>query len=130
MGSKLICLNKNYLLLTIILFIIEVFIALYVRDGFIRPYAGDFLVVILIYCFIRSFLNIPVISLAIGVLLFSFLIETLQYLDLVGMLGLEKNKLAKIVLGSSFEWIDMLAYTLGILTVVGIEKVVRRKEKG
>lgn len=34
----------------------EVLIALYVRDRFIRPYVGDMLVVVLVYSFVRIFL--------------------------------------------------------------------------
>lgn len=62
-------LNKTYLILTIFLFVIEVLIALFVHDNFIRPYVGDVLVVILIYCFVKSFLDLPEFVLAIGVLL-------------------------------------------------------------
>lgn len=84
---------------------------------------GDFLVVILIYCFLKSFLNIPVLSTAIAVLIFSYCVETLQYFQLVKRLGLEHSKLARIVIGTSFEWIDMLAYTLGIAFVIFIESM-------
>lgn len=93
------------------------------HDNFIRPYVGDFLVVILIYCFLKSFLNIPVIPLALSVLLFSYCVETLQYFQLVNKLGLQHSKLARIVIGTSFEWIDIIAYTLGIAFIIFIESV-------
>lgn len=51
-------LNMKYLCAFIIVFIIEVLIALFINDKFIRPYVGDILVVVLIYCFIRSFVGI------------------------------------------------------------------------
>lgn len=41
------------------LFIVETLIALFLRDAFIRPYMGDVLVVILIYCFVRIFITEP-----------------------------------------------------------------------
>ena len=116
-------LNKTYLFLTIFLFLIEVFIALFLHDKIIRPYIGDLLVVILIYCFIRSFLNSSVVKTAICVLIFAYCIEILQYLNLVERLGLQHSKLANVILGNSFEWIDILAYTLGIVFVIGIEKI-------
>ena len=75
--------NPKYFLLTILLFVTEVLIAVYLHDGFIRPYFGDFLVVILIYCFVKSFANIPVIKTAVGVLLFSYFVEMTQYFKLV-----------------------------------------------
>ncbi|WP_373511565.1 DUF2809 domain-containing protein [Persicitalea sp.] len=118
--------NKKYFLLTIILFLIEVFIALYVHDNFIRPFFGDFLVVILVYCFIRSFLSISVIAASILALLFSYFVEILQYLNIVETLGLQKSKLARTVLGTSFAWEDIVAYTLGIVFVILVEKKTSR----
>jgi len=83
--------------------------------------AEIFLVVILIYCFVKSFLNTPVIATALAVLLFSYAIETLQYFHLVDILGLEKSTVARIIIGTSFAWTDLLAYTLGILLILIIE---------
>ena len=111
-----------YAISTLLLFIIEVLIALFVHDQFIRPYIGDFLVVILIYCFVKSFLNTPVVPTAIGVLLFAYTVELLQYFRIVEVLGLQHSRAARIIIGSAFEWQDMLAYTLGVLVVVLVEK--------
>ena len=71
--------NPRYFLFTLILFVVEVLIAIYAHDPIIRPYVGDVLVVMLIYCFIKSFFKTPVVSTAIGVLIFSYVIEVLQY---------------------------------------------------
>jgi hypothetical protein len=114
--------NPRYLVYTILLFVTEVLIALFVHDQFIRPYIGDFLVVILIYCFVKSFLNTPVVPTALGVLLFAYTVELLQYFRIVEVLGLQHSRAARIIIGSSFEWQDILAYTLGILMVILIEK--------
>lgn len=115
-------LHKKYLLPAIGLFIVEVLIAIYVNDRIIRPYIGDLLVVILLYCAIKSLFTIPVLPAALGVLLFAFFIEILQYYRIVYKLGLGESRLALVVVGSSFEWIDLLAYTLGILLVVWLER--------
>jgi hypothetical protein len=114
--------RPHYFILALLLFITEVLIALFLHDEFIRPYVGDFLVVILIYCFLRAFLNITVLPTALFVLVFSYTLEVLQYFNLVERLGLQQYKLARIVIGTSFEWIDLLAYTLGVLFVVYLEK--------
>jgi len=110
-----------YLITAITLFIIEVVIALWIQDTVIRPYGGDFLVVIFLYCLIRAVTNVGVWKGATGVLIFAYLIEAAQYLQLISMIGLEKYKVARIVLGTSFEWGDMVAYTLGILFVLIVE---------
>lgn len=115
--------RKQYFYLTLILFVIEIFIAAVVHDRIIRPYIGDFLVVILIYCFIRTFFNISIIKAALGVLLFAYFIEILQFFEFIKKLGLQHSVLAKIILGNFFEWIDLVAYTLGIALVIAFEKL-------
>jgi hypothetical protein len=121
--------NPRYLLFAIILFVVEVLIALYVRDSIVRPYIGDYLVVIMIYCFVKAFIKVSPLKAAIGVLLFSYMIEFLQYFNFLEAIGLEKNKVARIVLGHGFEWIDLIAYTLGIGTVLLVEWGSDRKPR-
>lgn len=114
--------KKNYFILTILLLAIEILLAIYVHDKFIRPYVGDVLVVILLYCFIKSFLNISVSAAALAVLLFSYTVELLQYAHFVEKVGLQHSNLARIIMGTSFSWLDLVAYTVGILVVLGVEK--------
>ena len=45
-----------YIISFLVIFCIEVLIALYVCDNFVRPYIGDVLVVVLVYSFVRIFL--------------------------------------------------------------------------
>ena len=113
--------HKTYFILFLLLFTIEVLIALFMHDKFIRPYAGDFLVVIMVYCFVMAWLRAPVRTVAVAVLLFACTIETLQYFNIVHRLGLQHSRLANIVIGNHFAWEDIIAYTLGILFVVWIE---------
>ena len=120
--------NRTYFAFTVFLFLLETAIALFVHDNFIRPYFGDFLVVMLLYCFLKSFINVSVWAAAGLVLLFSFAIETAQYFNMVEKLGLEHYKIAKVVLGNSFAWMDLLAYVLGILAVISIEKFTLKRE--
>jgi hypothetical protein len=115
--------NKTYFFLFLLLLVIEILIALFVHDSFIRPYIGDVLVVILLYCFIKSFFTSPVMKTAIAVLLFACIIETLQYFNLVQKLGLQHSKAARIIIGSAFEWKDMLAYVAGIGLVLLIGRM-------
>ncbi|GAB2815209.1 ribosomal maturation YjgA family protein [Ferruginibacter profundus] len=115
--------SYRYFLLAVALFITEIMIALYVHDTIVRPYIGDLLVVILIYCAVKAFINTPVLKTAIAVLLFAFAIETLQYLKIVEVLGLQQSKLARVIIGTSFEWGDIAAYIAGILVVLVAEKL-------
>ena len=120
--------NKIYFTLTFILFLIEVLIALYAHDQIIRPYGGDFLVVILIYCFIKSFLSTKVIITALFTLIFAYTMEILQYFNIVEVLNLQKSILARTIIGTSFEWIDILAYTLGFLCIILTEHKINRQK--
>ena len=114
--------KKNYFFLTVLLLIVEVCIALFVHDKFIRPYIGDLLVVMLIYCFLKTFWNAPVPTVALSVLVFACMIEALQYFHFVEVLGLEKNTFAKVILGNTFHWLDIAAYAAGILVILIVEK--------
>lgn len=117
----------NYFLVTILIFGIEILIALFAHDRMIRPYIGDLLVVILLYCFVKSFADTPVFATAISVLLFSYMVEILQYFKIINILGLQDCAIARIVMGTSFEWIDLIAYTAGIALVFLAEKIVDGK---
>lgn len=113
--------HKWYFALAVLLFAIEFIIGADFHDKVIRPYGGDFLVVILIYCFIKSFINTSPFKTAISVLLLSYIVEVSQYFHVVGLLGLQHSQLAKILLGTSFSFTDLLVYTLGIGLVILIE---------
>ena len=115
--------NWRYFVLAILILIIEILIAIFVHDSFIRPYIGDLLVVIFIYCFLKSFVSLSTSKAALYVLLFSYFVEALQYFRIVQHLGFQRNDLARIIIGTSFDWKDILMYTIGIVTVVIIESV-------
>ncbi|MBB5638747.1 glucan phosphoethanolaminetransferase (alkaline phosphatase superfamily) [Pedobacter cryoconitis] len=54
--------NKYYFGFTLLLLSIEILIARYAHDQIIRPYAGDFLIVIFLYCLVMSFFNVIFLS--------------------------------------------------------------------
>ena len=116
--------NKIYLLITALLFGIEVWIATVLKSGFIRHTFGDYLVVILLYCFIRGITDLSIKTSAFIVLIIAYSIETLQYFNVLALLNLENNTIAKLLLGSTFHIGDLIAYSLGVITVILIEKIV------
>ena len=114
--------NLRAFIIFILLFITEVSIAFYVTQHFIRHWFGDFLIVIMLFYFVSSFLKAKPLYIAIGVLLFAYAIEFIQLTKFLEMLGLEDNKLATLIFGNTFSVSDLLAYTLGIIAVLIIEK--------
>jgi Protein of unknown function (DUF2809) len=121
--------RRKYFYLTLILLLIEIFIGVYVHDGFIRPFVGDVLVVILVYCFIQSFWKIRPVKAMAGVFVFACVVEGLQYLNIVDKLGLRPYKLLVIILGSSFDWGDIIAYAVGSAIVILTESKLRMKPR-
>jgi hypothetical protein len=110
-------------MLAILLLLTEVLIGLYLHDALVRPYGGDFLVVILMYCIVKSFANTSIFTTAGCVLIFAYCIEISQYFHLVNLLGLQNFSLAVMLMGTSFSFTDMLIYTLGMLLVIVIENI-------
>lgn len=121
-------LDKKSFIIAIIIFLIEVIIALYIKDKIIRPFVGDILVVIFIYYFIKAFINTKAINIAIFTLFFSFVVEILQYFNFVEIIGLGHNKAARIIIGTSFSWIDLLCYFIGFVLLFFIDKDFEEKK--
>ena len=121
--------DAKYLLLTIIVFGIEICIALFVEDRIVRPFVGDVMVVVLIYCCLRIFLNVNFRHVAGGVFAFACTIEILQYFDYVRLLGLEQNRILSVAMGRTFEWLDFAAYLAGVLIILAVEKIVRSRKR-
>lgn len=117
------------LIIAIVIFIVEILIATIFKDiFFVRAYLGDVFVVMLMYYFVKAFAEINPTKLIIGLVIFSFIIESLQYFHFGELLGFKDNKVAMIVLGNSFSWIDILCYLVGGIILYLIEVVaINRK---
>ena len=113
-------------LFTLFIFVIEIIIAVFVKDHFIRPFFGDFLAVILLYFFARTFFKTGPIKIGLMVYLFALLLETLQYFQILTLFGATENTILRIVLGSTFDWLDILAYTLGVPTALFLDRIINK----
>lgn len=117
-NSVTINFNLKYFLLSILIFVAEVLIATtYKNIVFLRSYFGDVLVVILIYTSILSFYKLQKSRLIFWIFIFSCVIEFLQYFHFAELLGFKDNKIAMIVLGNSFSWIDIACYAIGCVSI-------------
>ena len=122
--------SRRHALLALLLFGIELLIGALLNDGFIRPFVGDVLVVMLIYCLIRTWIRLPAIPLASGVLLFATLVETGQYFHLADRLGVGHIPLARILIGSTFDPKDLLAYLAGTLITCTLSRFFPSGQRG
>ena len=103
----------GYSIITILFFLMELFIALFVRDSFIRPYVGDMLVVVLIYTFLRIIFPEKPRLLPLYVFLFAAGVEVLQGIRIVELLGLQNNRFFSVLIGTTFDWKDIACYGAG-----------------
>jgi hypothetical protein len=111
-----------YLIATIVIFSVEVAIALFIHDRYIRPFVGDILVVILVYCFVRLFFPTGIRLLYLYTFLFACFVEFMQYLHIIETIGLSDNAVARTVIGTSFDWRDILCYAIGCLGIRWLER--------
>jgi hypothetical protein len=118
--------RTGYALLALALLLIEIAIALFVRDRFVRPYLGDTLAVILVYVALRAAFNVGIGRAAALAFLIAVVIELGQLFRVLDLLGLQGNAIARTVLGYGFEAKDFVAYAAGALIAVGIERLRAR----
>lgn len=115
-----------YMLFFMLLTAVEVFIAVFVHDLLVRPYLGDVLAVIDLYCFVRIFIPENVVLLPLYVFLFAAALEFSQLFHLAALLRL-RSRLFQVILGSSFDVIDLLCYLAGCLMLAGWEIWQRKR---
>lgn len=112
--------KKNYALAALTLFIVEVIIATKLNGyHFIRAYFGDFLVVILLYCMVKAVYDFDAKRLAIGIFAFSVIEEVAQYFRIADVLQL--RGWARVVVGTSFSFDDVLMYAAGCGVVYWVD---------
>jgi len=112
---------KKYFTIFSLLFITEIAIAIFHFHNWIRYYLGDLLVIPLLYCFIRMISKLSVKAATILVMCIAFTSEILQYFQIDKVLKI-KNEIVLILIGTSFSFIDLIAYALGIIPIYFIEK--------
>lgn len=116
----------GYGLAALAVFVTEVLIALFVHDRLIRPHVGDVLAVILVYLTLRAILPWKVVPALIATLAFAVVLEVGQLLDIIGLMGLRGQPLARIVLGGSFDVVDLACYAIGGGLIL-IAEIVRKQ---
>ena len=105
---------------------VEVLIALFVRDGFVRPYLGDVLVILLLYCIVRGISPDRLRLLPLLLFLFATAVELTQAIGLVRLLGWEDIPFLATLLGVSFSWGDLLCYLAGAAIGYIADRLIRQ----
>ena len=104
-----------------VILVTEIYIAVCVKGGFVRHYAGDVLAVILLYALARAIFSVTPSNLPLKIFAFAAALEIAQYFGVVQILGIE-NKILKIMIGGTFDLTDLLCYAVGCVLVGIYEK--------
>ena len=116
-----------YVVAAVVVFTVEVLIAIFVHDQLVRPYIGDILAVVLVYLGIRAVMDISVGRALIAACIIAVVIEFAQLFHLLEALGLSHNRLARIVLGGVFDVKDLVCYAFGAVAVLMVEMTRRQR---
>jgi len=90
------------------------------RWGWLRSFFGDVLAVAWVYFVFKTAIGARVLPLALAALGVGLAVELGQYLAATWHLHIP-NRALRIVLGSTADWWDVLAYTIGFAAVLAIE---------
>ena len=115
-----------YLIALLLLLCVEILIGAFVHDAFVRPYVGDVLVVILIYCLIRIVKPTGIKLLPLYVFIFALVVELLQLIQIVDLLGIPHDSIVAIMVGTSFSFIDIICYSVGCGITYITELVIKK----
>ena len=80
-----------FLAAAVLILAAEIYIAICVKGGFLRHYAGDILAVILLYALARAAFAAPPSNLALKIFAFAAALELAQYFGAVQILGIENK---------------------------------------
>jgi Protein of unknown function (DUF2809) len=122
-------LNYRALLVAVALFGIELSIAtVWSPIGWLRGFVGDVLAVVLVYYGLKSLVRAPPLPLAFAALLVGYGMELAQYLSHLAGWQISQPILRTLV-GSTPDWWDILAYTLGFGVVLIAERLFTRRDR-
>ena len=118
-----------FLAAAILILAAEIYIAICIKGGFVRHYAGDVLAVILLYALARAIFSVPPLNLPLKIFAFAAALELAQYFSVVQILGIE-NKILKVMIGGTFDFVDLLCYAAGCVLAGAYEKFEKRRSDG
>lgn len=105
-----------------LLLLVEVVIALWIRDRFVRPYLGDLLAVILVYLSLRAISTLRPRPAAIIAFLVGLIVEVGQAAGLLELVGLADQGFARVLFGTSFSVGDIVCYTVGAVLALAVDR--------
>lgn len=125
--KKKVKLRLSFLTVFILLLAVEVLIALFIHDDFVRPYVGDMIVTVVVWSFMRIIFPDRFKLMSLYVMIFAILVEVGQYFHYTELLGIT-NPVLVTMMGTSFAWADIAYYAVGCV-VAGVADWLLFKKK-
>lgn len=98
----------------LIFLMVEILIGKY-ASGWLRNSFGDVIVILLLYSLVRIFTDRLERTLPLVLFGFACFVELMQYFDICGILGIPKDSLLAVIIGTTGLWGDVLCYGAGAL---------------
>ncbi len=114
--------RRPYLIAGLLVLGTVIAIAVFSTNTFVRGFVGDVLSVGLVYCLLKIFLKISMIRAVLISVLFAYFIEFMQLLGWTDRISNDSPWL-QILLGSHFDVLDLIAYTLGGVLIFVFERL-------
>ncbi|MGJ7484662.1 DUF2809 domain-containing protein [Variovorax sp. LT2P21] len=106
----------------LVLFVLLVLLATFgARAGWLRGFFGDVLAVVWLYFVFKTVVAARPMLLALAAFGVGSALELGQYLAQLGHWQIA-NPLLRVVIGSTPDWLDVLAYAIGAVAVVSVEQ--------
>ncbi|MBP3446282.1 MAG: DUF2809 domain-containing protein [Clostridia bacterium] len=126
--KKKVKLRISFLAVFVLLLAVEVLIALFVHDDFVRPYVGDMIVTVVVWSFLRIIFPDRFKLMSLYVMIFAILVEVGQYFHYTELLGIT-NPVLVTMMGTSFAWADIACYAVGCVVAAVADTVMFRRIK-
>ncbi len=124
--KKKVKLRISFLAVFVLLLAVEVLIALFVHDDFVRPYVGDMIVTVVVWSFLRIIFPDRFKLMSLYVMIFAILVEIGQYFHYTELLGIT-NPVLVTMMGTSFAWADIACYAVGCVVAAVADVALFRK---
>lgn len=119
--------NFKYLTTSLISFtILSTIILFFNRPGFIRYHLGDAIIIIFVYSLIMLFSKTNFKKAIIITLAIAYAVESLQCINFYALFG-SNSSVSKIVWGTNFDYLDLLAYTISAGLIFITETVLYKQ---
>lgn len=119
----------KYIIALLAVLAVEVIIAAFVHDSFIRPYFGDVLAAVALCLAVMCVFPNCGISMTIGVFLFCVCVEGMQSFDMATKLGIPQDSPLRLIGGNYFDLWDIVCYGAGCLAFALVLKLAANKKE-